>query len=193
MQIILGSTSPYKKQLLAQLGVQFSTADSGLDEERYHQATVRDTVRTLSELKAQQLLHNYTGTETLIITADVAGELDGKFLGKPKSLEQARTMLTSYSDRAVNIWCGTTVANSKTGVCETDVRVATIHFNNLTSYMIEQYLQSQNPLDKGGALAIETVEHLGWVKQITGEYNAIIGLSLEFITIQLKKYGILPA
>lgn len=181
MQVVLGSTSPYKKALLEKLGITFTTADSGVDEKSLHASTVAETVGVLAEAKAQALLPRYAGTDTIIITADVMGELDGKFLGKPDSLVEAKQMLLSYSDRKVFIWCGTSVADAQTGVVQTDIRKATIWFNPLTEKMVDEYSTEQQPLDKGGALAIEEVEQRGWVKEIVGEYDAIIGLSLEFV------------
>lgn len=181
MDIVLGSTSPYKKQLLERLQLPFTVADSGVDEQALYAETVEKTVGVLATAKARALLPHYTGTDTLIITADVMGELAGQFLGKPKDLFEAKAMLQSYSNQVVLIWCGTSVAHTKTGMIQTDVRKATIWFNPLTETMIDDYIRYQNPLDKGGALAIEEVEQRGWVKKIEGEYEAIIGLSLEFV------------
>ena len=150
MHIILGSTSPYKKQLLASLGIEFTVADSQLDERKYHQATVADTVTTLAELKAKQLLPQYAQTDTIIITTDVAGELDGKFLGKPADLAEAKQMLLSYSNRVVTIWCATTIALSRDVACyvstqelHTHAEEALVTFNPLTEKMIAEYIQQQ--------------------------------------------------
>lgn len=186
MHIILGSTSPYKKQLLASLGLDFITADSQLDERKYHQATVRQTVQTLAELKAKQLLPQYAQTDTTIITTDVAGELDGKFLGKPADLTEAKQMVLSYSNRVVTIWCATTIVRSTIQELHTHVEEALVTFHPLTEQMVDEYIQQQQPLDKGGALAIEEVEQRGFIKNIQGERAAIIGLSLEFVLEYLQ-------
>lgn len=186
MHIILGSTSPYKKQLLASLGLEFTVQDSQLDERKYHQATVRETVKTLAELKAKQLLPQYRNSDTIIITTDVAGELDGKFLGKPQDLAEAKKMLLSYSNRVVTIWCATTIVHGNVQELHTHVEEALVTFNVLTEKMIDDYIQQQQPLDKGGALAIEEVEQRGFIKNIKGERAAIIGLSLAFVLKYLK-------
>lgn len=185
MNIVLGSASPYKRTLFEQLGQSFTVVDPGIDELAFYQPTVAETVRVVSEAKAKVLLPSYTGTDTVIVTADVAGELDGKFLGKPTSRQNAIDTILSYSDREMYIWTGTTVAFAKTGAIKTDVRKATIHFKPLTLEQVTQYVDEKNPLDKGGSIAIEEIEDRGFIRSITGERAAIIGLSLEFVRSQL--------
>ncbi|HBY74171.1 MAG TPA: hypothetical protein DEG44_05815 [Candidatus Kerfeldbacteria bacterium] len=189
MQLVLGSTSPYKRQLFEQLNMPFAVDDPGIDETAFHQSTVAETVQVVSEAKAKALLLKYVDTDTLIITADVAGELDGKFLGKPVSRQDAVDTIFRYSGRAMYIWTGTSVVHAVTGQIITDVRKAVIHFQPLTREQVEQYVDEKNPLDKGGSIAIEEIEERGFVQSVTGERAAIIGLSLEFIrrTLALDK------
>lgn len=190
-KIILGSTSPYKRDLLAEVVKDFVVEDSRVDERAHHRSTVEETVRVLSELKAQAVMKNHLGTTTLIITTDVAGELHGEFLGKPDSLEEARRMLRSYSEQEVLIWCGTTVADAKTGAITTHVEKAVVSFAKLSDDMIESYLEEKQPLDKGGAIAIEEIEDRGFVTGVTGEYEAIIGISMQFVKQELKRYSLI--
>src|SRR3989338_8733819 len=121
MQLVLGSTSPYKRQLFEQLNMPFAVDDPGIDETAFHQSTVAETVRVVSEAKAKALLPNYADTDTIIVTADVAGELAGKFLGKPTSRQDAIDTILSYSGRAMYIWTGTSVVHAVTGQIITDV------------------------------------------------------------------------
>lgn len=180
-RIILGSTSPYKKQLLEQAGYIFTTEDSGLDERKFHQPTVEQTVSVLAELKAKAILERHASESVIIITTDVAGELDGKFLGKPESLEQAKQMIMSYSNRDVAVWCGTTIIDSASAIVHTHVSKAVITFTELNAQDVETYVQEKQPLDKGGAIAIEEIEERGFIKNISGEYAAIIGISMKFV------------
>lgn len=185
MHLVLGSASPYKRALFEQLGKPFTIADPAIDELAFHQTTVAETVRVVSEAKAKALLPNYVGTDTVIVTADVTGELNGKFLGKPTSRQNAIDTILSYSDREMYIWTATTAARAATGELQTDVRKATIHFQPLTVEQVTRYVDEKNPLDKGGSIAIEEIEERGFVRSITGERAAIIGLSLEFVRRQL--------
>jgi MAF protein len=186
MQLVLGSASPYKKQLIAQLNIPFETADPNIDERQFLQPTVEQTVRVLAELKAKALLPQYSGTDSVIITADVAGELDGKFLGKPASRQDAIDTILSYSGREMYIWTGTCVADVRTGALHTDVRKATLKYTTLTQNQVVKYVDEKNPLDKGGSIAIEEIEDRGFLEAVKGERAAIIGLSLEFIKLQLR-------
>lgn len=186
-RIILGSTSPYKKQLLEQAGYVFTTEDSGLDEQKFHQPTVEQTVRVLAELKAKAILQRHASESVIIITTDVAGELDGKFLGKPESLEQAKQMIMSYSNRDVVVWCGTTIIDSTNAIVHTHVSKAVITFTELTTQDAETYVQEKQPLDKGGAIAIEEIEERGFITNVSGEYESIIGISIEFVIKMLHE------
>lgn len=186
MKLVLGSASPYKKQLIEQLQIPFTTADPNLDERKFLQPTVEQTVRVLSELKARALLPDYVATDTIIITADVAGELDGKFLGKPDSRQDAIDTIMSYSGREMYIWTGTCVADAKSGTIHTDVRKAILKYKPLTLEQVTKYVDEKNPLDKGGSIAIEEIEDRGFLESIEGERAAIIGLSLTFIKRQLQ-------
>ena len=187
MKLILGSASPYKKQLLESLHIPFTVADPNLDEYKFLQPTVAESVRVLAELKAKELLKRTQDVDGVIITADVAGELDGRFLGKPTSRQNAIDTILSYSDREMYIWTGTSIAFVGTGEMLTDVRKATIQFNPLTIKQVTQYVDEKNPLDKGGSIAIEEIEERGFVRSITGERAAIIGLSLEFVRQKLSE------
>lgn len=179
--MILGSTSPYKRALFEQLEIPFAIVDPVIDETAFYQTTVAETVRVVAEAKAQALLPRYAGTDTIIVTADVAGELDGTFLGKPTSREDAIATIMSYSGQEMYVWTGTTVTLAKTGVMKTDVRKATIQFKPLLRAQVEQYVDEKQPLDKGGSIAIEEIEERGFVTSVHGERAAIIGLSLEFV------------
>ncbi len=185
MQLVLGSTSPYKKQLFEQLGMPFTVANPDINEPAFQLDTVWASVKNITIEKAKALLPNYLGTDTIIVTADVAGEIDGKFLGKPSSREDAIETILSYSGRYMYIWTGTVVAFAKTGEISVDVRKAIIAFNELTREQVENYVDEKKPLDKGGSIAIEEIEERDFVRKIEGERAAIIGLSLEFISSQL--------
>jgi septum formation protein len=183
--VVLGSASPYKQALLRSAGYIFTVAAADITEDQFIQPTVAETVRIIAEEKARALLPRYVASDTVIITTDVVGELDGHYLGKPASLEQAQQWLLSYAGRTVRIWCATSLADARTGQIITDIRWVDVVFGNISAEQIGQYLRETSPLDKGGALAIEEAERRGWVKLITGEYAAIIGLSVDFIRQQL--------
>ncbi len=192
MQLVLGSSSPYKQALLRKAGYTFIVDPADVAEDSFLQATVVETVRVLAEVKAKALLPKYLSTETVIITADVLGEFNHEHLGKPGSLELARQWLQSYSGNTVKIWCGTSIAYAQTGIIHTDVRCAEIFFKKISSTQIDDYLSKDyycsisSPLHKSGAIGIEEAERLDWVETISGEYAAIIGLSLQFIQSELQ-------
>ena len=184
-QLILGSTSPYKHDLLQEAGYDFIVEDSGLDERSNHLHTVADTVEHLARLKAEAVLAEHEGDDVVVISTDVAGELAGEFLGKPDSLEQAYEMIMSYSGKLVYVWCGTAIGYSATGEVEVDLRRADIQFASLNPAEVQEYVDEMEPIDKGGAIAIEEIEERGFITSITGEQEAIIGISMEFVRDEL--------
>ncbi len=172
------------------LAIDFDIIDSKLDEKKYHQATVEQTVKVLSELKAETIAKQIT-EPAIIITTDVAGELEGQFLGKPISLKQAQDMILSYSNKDVLVWCSTTIINTQDKSIKTHVERAVVEFSQLNESIVQQYVDEMKPIDKGGAIAIEEIEDRGFIKKITGEYEAIIGISMQFVKQYLKQQNVI--
>ena len=92
MKIVLASQSPRRRQLLGQMGLEFTTQSPEIDEAAFQGRDARDLVQILSREKARWIA-GQVDPETLVIGADTVVVRDGEILGKPKGEEEARAML----------------------------------------------------------------------------------------------------
>lgn len=188
--LILGSASPYKKKILEDAGFVFTIESADIDELTGHKATAEETVKDLSERKAVEIMARHKEEDVTVITTDVDCEIviqgnpTGKIIGKAKTLQEAEDMIMSYSGNTVYIWCATTIATPSSII--TDVRKADVLFAKLHRDDVHAYVQEKQPLDKGGAIAIEEIQERGFVESIDGDMDVIIGISLAFIKQALQ-------
>ena len=108
MKIVLASQSPRRRQLLGQMGLEFTTQSPEIDEAAFQGRDARDLVQILSREKARWIA-GQVDPETLVIGADTVVVRDGEILGKPKGEEEARAMLASLSGRTHQVCTGVTV------------------------------------------------------------------------------------
>ena len=98
MKIVLASQSPRRRQLLGQMGLEFTTQSPEIDESAFHGRDAQDLVETLSREKARWVARQQT-PDTLVIGADTVVVLDGAILGKPRDGAEAEAMLAALSGR----------------------------------------------------------------------------------------------
>lgn len=112
-QLVLASTSPFRKELLAHLGLPFEVANPATDESRLPDEIPEATALRLSEAKARAVAKNYP--EALIIGSDQVACLDGQIFGKPGNHQNAVRQLQAMRGRRVNFFTGLCLLNAKTG------------------------------------------------------------------------------
>ena len=108
MKIVLASQSPRRRQLLGQMGLEFTTQSPEIDESAFHGRDARDLVETLSREKARWVARQQT-PDTLVIGADTVVVLDGAILGKPRDGAEAQAMLAALSGRDHQVFTGVTL------------------------------------------------------------------------------------
>lgn len=189
MKLLLGSQSPRRKELLGGLGCTFEcrTADT---EEIYHASLQGEEIPIyLSRLKADALRHTLQEDE-LLITADTIVWHKGEVLGKPHDAEDAKRMLRSLSGETHKVITGVTLTSwqkQSSFASMTEVR-----FSQLTEEEINYYVKRFMPLDKAGAYGIqEWIGHIG-VEHINGSYFNVMGLPVQRLYQELKKWGVHP-
>lgn len=176
MNIILGSHSPRRRELLEGLDISFQTVDIDCDETYPADLKAGDIPLFLARRKAEAY-SELLGADDLLITADTIVWHEGKMLGKPQDLDEARQMLRSLSGKTHQVYTGvclTTPADQRSFVCKTDVE-----FDWLTDRQIDYYVDNYRPLDKAGAYGIQ--EWIGYVgvKAIHGSYFNVMGLPIQ--------------
>jgi len=187
--LVLASTSPYRLQLLRQLGLPFQVA-APLFEERIDQEIAPDLlVRHLSLHKAKSLGERFP--DALIIGADqVFTDPRGKVLGKPGSAAAAVGQLREMAGRSHTFYTGVTVYDSRTREVLTDVVTFTVTLRRLNREQLMRYVKRENPVDCAGSFKIEGLG-IALMERIEGsDYTALIGLPLIRLTAMLEQFGV---
>jgi septum formation protein len=175
MNVLLGSSSPRRRELLDQLGVEFTVAGPDIDETPHDGETPVDYVRRLAVEKSRALI---ASPDTLVITADTTVDLGGEILGKPVDIDDARSMLRRLSARTHRVHTGVAVRLGDD--VRSEVVTSLVTFTPLTPSTIDWYVGTGEPLDKAGAYAIQGAGGV-LVLRIRGSVSNVIGLPLHAV------------
>ncbi|MBU3661174.1 MAG: septum formation protein Maf [Flavobacteriales bacterium] len=173
MRIILGSSSPRRKELLAAMGFEFQTMSPDIDESFSDEMPVEEVAAFLAESKANALV-NSLEKEDLLICSDTVVVLNNKILGKPSDRENAIEILSQLSGNTHAVITGVALKSiSKTKVFSVKTEVK---FTNLSLSQIEFYIDNYHPFDKAGSYGIQDWIGLIGVEKIEGSYTNVMGL-----------------
>lgn len=188
-KIILASASPRRRELLEQGGIPFtvipSQAEGKITTEQPGQA-----VEELSYLKCSDIYEKSLG-DVLVIGADTVVASEGKILGKPSSQKDAVKMLQSLQGREHEVYTGVTIMAREGN----ENRKKTFHektkvvFYPMSDEEIRSYVNTGEPMDKAGAYGIQGKSAV-FIKEISGDYNNVVGLPLARLYQELKNMGI---
>jgi len=188
LPLVLASSSPYRRELLARLRLPFSWSAPAIDESRQPDEDAESLVRRLSLEKAQALSGRFDNH--LIIGSDQVAILDNQILGKPHSLERAREQLLAASGNSVTFLTGLCLLNSATGLQQTDCIPFTVHFRQLSEAQITRYLQAEQPFDCAGSFKAEGLGVSLFRSTEGSDSNSLIGLPLIRLVDMLHAAGI---
>lgn len=197
--IILGSASPRRRELLAQIGADFEVRVSN-KEEVYHSNVPEEIVKELALMKAENVAEelaeeNPAGAvkSTVVIGADTIVVLDGKILGKPADEADAVRMLSSLRGRRHDVYTGVAVLdydeNGEKRVYNYPVGTA-VYVNEMTEEEIRAYVETKDPLDKAGAYGIQG-RFAAHIDRIEGDYYNVVGLPVSRVYRTLRELGVL--
>lgn len=185
MRIILASTSPRRKELLSRTGLVFETQESGYQEEMHLDLSPEKLAEHISFHKAKPV--SEINPEAIVIAADTFIVFDGKYLGKPKTEEEARTMLKELSGKSHEIITGVTIMNKTRTVSFTSK--ATVYMRDLSPETIENYIKTGEPMDKAGAYAVQGKGAV-LIEKMEGDFFGAVGLPIGRLAEELKQFGI---
>ncbi len=179
-RLILASTSPRRRELLAHLGLPFEVAASRFDESLLSPIGLppADYVTQLAQGKAAEVAARLAAPEAVIIGADTTVVLDGDVLNKPLDPADAARMLRRLSGRTHEVYTGLCVIRGER--IQTAHSVTTVTFDTLTDDTITAYVATGEPLDKAGAYGIQG-QGLGFIPKIDGDYYTVVGLPLTLL------------
>lgn len=184
-QIILASTSPYRRALLEKLGLLFECAAPQTDETPRTGETPRQLVLRLAQEKAQSLAHNYP--QHLIIGSDQVCVLEGEITGKPHSEENARQQLMKARGNIVTFYTGLALYNSATGHLQTECEPFDVHFRHLSDREIDDYIRKERPLNCAGSFKSEGLG-IALFERLEGrDPNTLVGLPLIALCQMLRR------
>ena len=184
MEIILGSASPRRKELLKQMGFDFSVQISAV-EEIYDPSTPADEVASvLAKLKANALKKKLLPGQ-LLICCDTTVILNNEILGKPESTIEAKKTLKRLSGKRHEVISAVCIVYDGLNIEFKDS--TTIHFKTLSETEIDYYIGNYKPFDKAGSYGIqEWIGHIA-ISKIEGSYTNVMGLPTQLLHQEIEK------
>lgn len=183
--IVLASGSPRRREILEQIGLSFTIAVSGAEENISPDISPSLTVQSLSLLKAADVAKTQP-QEALVIGADTVVVLDGEILTKPHDEAEAKAMLKRLSGRAHSVLTGVTVFRRRDAKSVSVTEETTVYFKDLSDAEIDSYVKTKEPMDKAGAYGVQGLGGL-FVEKIDGDYYNVVGLPLARLGKLLKE------
>ncbi len=187
MDLILASTSPFRRAVLEKLGIPFETASPEVDETPLPGESPAALVERLAIAKAQAVASKRD--RGLVIGSDQIAVIDGEILGKPGSHEQAVEQLRRASGRRVTFLTGLALINAATGQVQSEVVPFHVVFRELTDSLIENYLRREQPYNCAGSFKSEALGIVLFERLEGDDPNTLIGLPLIRLVRMLESEG----
>ena len=198
MEIILGSQSPRRRELMAGLDLPFTAININADESYPAELQAGDIPYYISRAKARAY-ENQLQPDQLLITADTIVWLDGHMLGKPHDADEAKAMLRSLSGQTHQVYTAVTFAQKEKNLqspisnlqLETLVDRTDVTFAELSDAEIDYYVSHYRPFDKAGAYGVQ--EWIGYIActGMHGSYFNVMGFPVHLVYQHLKSLHIL--
>ena len=187
-QIVLASTSKYRRELLARLGLPFEVAAPGVDETPLPDELPQATSLRLAEAKARAVAASYP--RAIVIGSDQVAVLDGLPLGKPGSHANALRQLKAMRGKEVVFHTALCLHHAASGRTLTRVVPYCVRFRAYSDEQIERYLEREQPYDCAGSARCEGLGIVMIAEMRGSDPNALIGLPLIALTEMLAELGV---
>ena len=187
MRLILASTSPRRREIVALLGLPFDVIAPDFDEFVSDNRPVAAEVLDFAMGKAVAVARKHP--ESIVIGSDTMILVEGSKIGKPKDVAEARQMLRALSGKTHVIFTSVAIIDGTGGPGLKTVEEVTVTMRVYSDAEIERYLACDESLDKAGAYSIQG-EGRALIESIRGDYLAAVGLPLKPIADYLKSRGI---
>lgn len=189
MDVVLASSSKYRRQLLQRLNIKFSCHSPDIDESINKALSLKENVLELANKKALTVSARFP--KALIIASDQLCAINNTIIGKPKTFENAFKQLKQASGNAVIFYTGLHVYNPETNQHQQHCDETTVVFRNLKDQEIKHYLTHEQPYDCAGSFKAESLG-ISLFKKITNQDpTALIGLPLIKLCEMLRQNNVL--
>ncbi len=185
--IILASTSPFRKQLLQKLNLSFEQVAPNIDESPLKNESPKEMVARLSKKKAKEIASRFPNS--LIIASDQSATYQDQPIGKPHTMENAIKQLQQFSQQTITFYTGLTVINTASSQQFESMDTTQVQFRELSPEVIKNYLDIEQPFNCAGSFKSEGLGITLFEKITSTDPNALIGLPLIELTNIFYKMG----
>lgn len=189
--ILLASSSPYRRALLAKLGIPFIMASPDIEESPAAGENARELALRLARQKATALAPAWPG-HWIIGSDQVASLADGDYLCKPGNYARAFDQLSRSSGRTLTFFTGLSLLNADTGGHQTCCEIFSARFRELSVDEIDHYLRAEKPFDCAGSFKMEGLG-IALFHALEGrDPDSLVGLPMIALTDMLRNWGLNP-
>jgi len=179
MRVVLASSSPRRKKLLAQFNFSFDVCPSPVEEVVDESLRSEEIVMDLAKQKGEDVAEGKPNS--LIIAADTLVFFENQILGKPANREEAYQMLKKLSGNLHSVYTGVYICKTDDQKIKNSITFfekTIVTFGTLTNEDINKYIDKESPYDKAGSYGIQDDLGCLFVERIEGDYNNIVGFPL---------------
>ncbi|MDX1525144.1 MULTISPECIES: nucleoside triphosphate pyrophosphatase [Pseudidiomarina] len=190
MNLVLASTSPFRKALLEKIIPTFTVAAPEVDETPLAGETAPALVERLAQAKAKALASQYP--QHWLIGSDQVAVVNGEIVGKPHTVANAIKQLQAAQGKSVTFYTGLALYDSHTGAMQSCVEPFVVHFRELSLAEIEGYIALEQPLRCAGSFKSEGLG-ISLFERLEGDDpNSLVGLPLLRLLQMLRQWGYNP-
>lgn len=183
MEVLLGSKSPRRQELLKGAGIDFLLVNIDCLEDFPDNIPLEEVAEYLSIKKSLAFTGELNGK--VLLTSDTTVLLDNTILNKPDNEEHARQMLRMMSGKMHRVFTGVCLRSTSAQYTFTDI--TNVYFKEITELEIDYYVSNFKPLDKAGAYGIQDwIGYIG-INRIEGDFFNVMGLPVNRVYDLLKQ------
>lgn len=187
MSVILASTSPRRRELLALFGIAFQIVPPAAEEIPSPGLSPLEQAKQFALDKALSIARRHP--DDLVLGSDTVIEIDGTLVGKPQDLDDAETMLRQLRGRSHHVHTAIALIHEAAYVTVARVETALVRMTPFTDQELRRYLETGESLGKAGAYSIQG-EGARFIEAIEGDYPTIVGLPLRQTANLLEQQGV---
>ena len=187
LELILASTSRYRREMLKRLGLPFSCENPGVDETGLPGEHPQALAERLAASKAHAIAGRFPAA--VVIGADQVAACGGLIVGKPGDESRATEQLLHFSGRVVRFFSAISVVCLQSGFRQTECVTTDVHFRELDEGTIHRYLALDQPFDCAGSFRSEAAGPMLLESMASSDPTAIIGLPLIALSGMLRSAG----